>query len=75
MAAGTGRQTAALLNMQVVRIEAKARRVVRALTWACVALAGVVLLGSALVWTDLTRPDVYGVSPQGVANLLPLIKR
>lgn len=69
------RQTAALLEQRVERVRAVLRGCLRGLAWGCAATSVAVALGALLVWTDLTRYDIFAVSPSGTVHRVPLIER
>lgn len=73
MSAGTGRQTAALYDWAACRIEKKMRSIIKGLAIACASLSVLILIGAVLIWTPITLPEFYAVSPQGsVHHLRPL---
>lgn len=69
-----GRQSAAIFDARSKTISARLQRFVRRLVYASLGLSVMMLLGSLALWTGLSIPDVYAVSPQGRVVFLPMIK-
>jgi len=65
MSAGTGRQTYMVLEALSHRVEAKARRVLRFMLWLAFAFICFFAMLTPLVWTSLTKPRVYAMTPLG----------
>jgi len=74
MACGTGRQTAAMLDILSVDVERSARRVLRAFVLVCSILCAILGVVSLFLFTGLTSPDVCAVSPRGQVQCLKVTR-
>jgi len=65
MSVGTGRQTYMVLEALSHQVEAKARRALRLMLWIAFAFVVFFVMLTPLVWTSLTKPNVYAMTPSG----------
>jgi len=65
MSVGTGRQTYMVLEALSHRVEAKTRVALRFMLWLAFAFICFFAMLTPLVWTSLTKPNVYAMTPSG----------